>query len=136
MIRYLLDTNHLGHAISADSSVQQRLQAALLAGHRFGTCVPALCEVEVGIRQTARRQANERRLRELIAELRIWPVDLSLISVFADIRGELKNKGRVMSQIDIMVAAIARQQSAVLLTTDRDFESLPDIACENWVETR
>jgi predicted nucleic acid-binding protein len=73
-------------------------------------------------------------LQDLISELRIWPVDLSLITFFADIRSELKGKGRSMSQIDIMLAAIARQQNAVLLTTDRDFEALSDFKCENWVE--
>jgi tRNA(fMet)-specific endonuclease VapC len=89
----------------------------------------------VGIRQTANRQRNERALTKLLDELRVWPIDLTLIPIFADIRAELRAQGRAMSQIDIMIAAVTRQQRAILLTTDRDFEALPDIKCENWVSS-
>lgn len=133
MKRYLLDTNHLGNALDEHGPVQTRLRKALQLGARCGTCVPALCEALVGIRQTARREKNERMLDRLVSELRIWPVDLSLVASFADIRADLKSRGRHFSQIDIMIAAIARQQKAILLTSDRDFEALPDLACENWI---
>jgi predicted nucleic acid-binding protein len=33
----------------------------------------------------------------------------------------------------MMLAAMARQMKLVLLTTDRDFEALPDVRTENWV---
>ncbi len=39
----------------------------------------------------------------------------------------------MLSQMDMMLAALARQQKLVLLTTDRDFEALPDLAIENWI---
>jgi len=32
-----------------------------------------------------------------------------------------------------MLAALCRQQRLILLTTDRDFEALPDIRVENWL---
>jgi predicted nucleic acid-binding protein len=33
----------------------------------------------------------------------------------------------------MMLAALARQYKLTLLTTDRDFEALPDLKVENWV---
>ena len=33
-----------------------------------------------------------------------------------------------------MLAALCRQMNLTLLTTDRDFEALPDIRVENWVD--
>jgi predicted nucleic acid-binding protein len=47
---------------------------------------------------------------------------------------ELKGKGRVLSQVDMMIAALARRMDLVVLTTDRDFEALPDIVTENWIQ--
>ena len=44
-----------------------------------------------------------------------------------------KRLGRVLSQVDMMLAALARQQRLALLTTDRDFEAPSDLAVENWV---
>ncbi len=32
-----------------------------------------------------------------------------------------------------MLAALARQHKLIVLTTDQDFEALPDLALENWV---
>jgi predicted nucleic acid-binding protein len=46
---------------------------------------------------------------------------------------ELRAKGRVLSQVDMTLAALARRMQLVLLTTDRDFEALPDVQVENWV---
>jgi len=52
MIWYLLDTNHLSEAIRPVSAIRTRLRKERLAGHVFGTCVPALGELETGIQQT------------------------------------------------------------------------------------
>jgi predicted nucleic acid-binding protein len=32
-----------------------------------------------------------------------------------------------------MIAALARHMGLTLLTTDKDFEALPDIRAENWL---
>jgi predicted nucleic acid-binding protein len=32
----------------------------------------------------------------------------------------------------MMLAALARQHKLTVLTTDRDFEALPDLRTENW----
>jgi hypothetical protein len=39
MARYLLDTNHLGAALDARSTILERIFQAWRAGHRFGTCM-------------------------------------------------------------------------------------------------
>jgi predicted nucleic acid-binding protein len=33
----------------------------------------------------------------------------------------------------MMLSALARQMDLVLLTSDRDFERLPGVSCENWL---
>jgi tRNA(fMet)-specific endonuclease VapC len=38
-----------------------------------------------------------------------------------------------LSQVDIMVAALALSMDLTLLTTDLDFEALPDLRVENWL---
>jgi predicted nucleic acid-binding protein len=42
-------------------------------------------------------------------------------------------QGRVLSQVDMMLAALARQHRLTLLTTDRDFEVLTDLRLENRI---
>jgi predicted nucleic acid-binding protein len=69
--RYLLDTNHLGAALNLDQRVWGRLRTLIAAGDRIGTCIPVLCELEVGLRQTLRRDQNHRLLRKVLHEVRV-----------------------------------------------------------------
>lgn len=66
-------------------------------------------------------------------QIRIWPLERSLARLYAEAFDELRRRGRALSQVDIMLAALARQMNATLLTSDRDFEALPDLRLENWL---
>jgi tRNA(fMet)-specific endonuclease VapC len=106
---YLLDCNHLSGALRKVSPVRERIHQGRRAGHRFISCYPVLCELEVGIQQTANPDDNRRRLVQLLRRL-----------------------GRVLSQVDMLLAALARQHQLLVLTTDRDFEALTDLRIDNW----
>jgi tRNA(fMet)-specific endonuclease VapC len=130
---YLLDCNHLSRALRKISSVRERIHKARRAGHRFISCYPVLCELEAGIQQTAKPEDNRRRLGQLLQHVRPWPVDSTTARLYGQVFVELREKGRVLSQVDMIVAALARQHKLVVLTTDRDYEALADLQIENWV---
>ena len=132
MPAYLLDTNHVGLAVNRTSLLGQRMVEARLAGIRLGTCLPVLCEIEAGLRQVRRKVKYRQDLNQLLLQLRLWPIDLKTTRIFGDIYLELRRAGRILSQVDIMVAALSRQMKLTILTTDRDFEALPDIRTEDW----
>jgi tRNA(fMet)-specific endonuclease VapC len=133
MARYLLDTNHLGAALDARSTIRERLFQARQVGHRFGTCVPVLCELETGLLHTRRRDHNRRILTILLRQIRIWPLEPTIASLYAEIYHRLRDQGRDLSQVDLLLAALARSMDATLLTSDRDFDAISDIRVENWL---
>jgi predicted nucleic acid-binding protein len=57
MSGYLLDTNHLSDAIKPVSRVRERIDQAHRSGRRVGTCVPVLCELEMGLRRVSHRES-------------------------------------------------------------------------------
>jgi predicted nucleic acid-binding protein len=65
----LLDTNHFGLAVRAGSRDFQRIKTEIGRGVRVGTCIPVLCEIEVGACNVtdpvAYRQGVERVLRHV-----------------------------------------------------------------------
>jgi predicted nucleic acid-binding protein len=132
MPTYLLDTNHIGLAVNQRSLVSQRIFKARLSGLRLGTCLPVLCEIEAGMRHVRHKARYRRDLNHLLLQIRLWPIDLKTTQIYGDLFTELRKKGRAFSQIDIMVAALARQMKHTILTTDRDFEALPDIRIADW----
>jgi tRNA(fMet)-specific endonuclease VapC len=133
MTRYLLDTNHVSEAIRRVSRLRERIRLRARQGDIFGTCSPVLCELEVGIQQTGNPPAARRRLAVLLRTVRVWPVEADIAQLYGAFYLELQRKGRALSQIDIMLAALARQMDLTLLTTDRDFEALPDVRTETWL---
>lgn len=132
MAGFLLDANHLGLAVTRSTAVRRRLEETRKAGSRLGTCIPALCEIEVGIRQVAQPEAYRQNLKRLLRYVRIWPLDMDTGLLYGEIYHELRHRGRILSQVDMMLAALARQMKLTLLTTDRDFEALPSVRTENW----
>src|SRR5438132_10352227 len=126
MPAYLLDTNHVGMAVDRASVVAQRIFEARLAGMRLGTCLPVLCEIEAGMRQVRHKMKYRRDLSHLLRQLRLWAIDLKTARIYGDLYMMLRRQGRVLSQVDIMVAALAPQMKLTVLITDRDFDALPD----------
>jgi tRNA(fMet)-specific endonuclease VapC len=133
MARYLFDTNHLSAAIDDEADVRGRILQLRRDGHRLGTCVPALCELETGLERTQRREHNRRILATLLRQIRIWPLEPPIARVYAEIYHEVRARGRALSQLDMILAALSRLLNATLLTDDRDFEALPDLRVENWL---
>jgi predicted nucleic acid-binding protein len=72
-------------------------------------------------------------LEGLFQVVRIWPIDLAIADHYAKAYHELQRAGRALSQVDLMLAALARHLNATLLSTDRDFEALSGFQSENWL---
>ena len=92
-----------------------------------------LCELLVGVVQRKDAAKTRQRLDRLLDVVRIWPTDLAVTERYAEVYHELQKAGRALSQVDMILAAMARHLTVTLLTTDRDFEALPDIQTENWL---
>src|SRR5262245_22211585 len=131
MNRYLLDTNHVSEAIRPKSELRPKLHEARKNGHILGTCVPALGEIEAGILQTADPDGYRRRLRQLRTQVRLWPLEEPIARQFGEFFIELRRQGKVISQVDLILAALCRHMNLILLSTDTDFDALPDIRREN-----
>ncbi len=133
MNRHLLDTNHLSAYLERQPALEQRIDAGLQAGHRFGICLPVLCEYRSGIRLSRRYRQNLARLQLALAQLRLWPTDEQTAAEFAELFQELRSAGRMLSQFDLLIAAVARQHKLILLTADQDFQAVSRIQVENWL---
>jgi len=133
MAGFLLDTNHLSEALRPVSRVRDRIGQLRFTGIRVGTCVPVLCELEAALPSSNRGQVYRRALQRLLGRVRLWPLELETARFYGEIFRELRNRGRVLSQVDMMLAALARHKDLTLATSDRDFEALPDVRTENWL---
>jgi tRNA(fMet)-specific endonuclease VapC len=130
---HLLDTNHLSAAINPVSPLRERLYQQHRQGARFRTCIPVLCEIEVGIQDSSHVDSYRRQLKLLLRKVKLVPLEPSMAQEYGAIFRELRQIGRPLSQVDMILAAIVRETKWTLLTADRDFEALPNLRTENWL---
>lgn len=134
MADFLLDTNHLRPALETGSAVRERILELRRDGHRIGVCVPVLCEFEVGIQQSRDPISFRKSLARLLAKVRLWPLDVETARLYGSIFLTLRSRGKVLSQVDMMLAALAMRMDLTVVTSDRDFEALPEVKRENWLK--
>jgi predicted nucleic acid-binding protein len=95
--------------------------------------LPVLCEYRAGIRLSKRYRQNLARLQSALGVFRLWPSDDQSAVEFAAIFQELHAAGRMLSQFDLLIAAITRQLKLTLLSADQDFQPVKNLRIENWL---
>jgi predicted nucleic acid-binding protein len=71
-------------------------------------------------------------LSALLEKIAIWPQDHDLVRKYGEVSKLLSKRGRILSPVDLTLAAFAMIHNATLLTADDDFSALPEISVENW----
>ncbi|MFD3165831.1 type II toxin-antitoxin system VapC family toxin [Herpetosiphon sp. NSE202] len=51
----------------------------------------------------------------------------------AEMQIALRRQGRQLATVDALIAALALRYDLVLLTTDKDFDAVPELRIENWL---
>ena len=91
-----------------------------------------LCEIEVGESQVANPIDYSNGLQEVLRMVRMWPLTRRTAQIYGEIANDLKRRGRALSQVDIMLAALCRELDLTLVTTDKDFAALSWLKTEDW----
>ena len=133
MARYLLDTNHVSVILSPVSRLRERIATEFRLGSTFGTCIPVLCELEAGLHGLTSPEPRRLQLKKLLRLMRVWPLQVDVANEYGVLFRELRQAGRSLSQVDIMLAAMARSSGLILLTHDRDFEAVQKLKTESWL---
>jgi tRNA(fMet)-specific endonuclease VapC len=125
MSRVLLDT-------SAYSALFRNHQGVKLALQECGDIILSpivLGEILSGFLGGARLQANELELADFLSSDRVsvLPIDEETSRRYAVILHGLRRSGTPINSNDLWIAASAMQHGLTVLTTDKDFERVPQI---------
>jgi predicted nucleic acid-binding protein len=55
------------------------------------------------------------------------------VRLYGELFKKVRKKGRTLSHVDLVLAALASQFKVTILTADKDFQATPEIKTENWL---
>ena len=105
MTAYLLDTNHAGALMRDDPHIVSALRTRKEA--TFHLAMPSVGELWHMVYNSARVEANSRKLKNLLQALVVLPFDQAAARQFGRLRAELRRAGRSIPSIDLQIAAVA-----------------------------
>ena len=133
MKRYLLDTGMAADLIYRRKDVYRRSQLARRNGDHVGIAMPTVGELFAGAEYSDTRDRNLPLIERAVRILFTWPFDSAAAREYGRLYAELRRSGRTIQQIDLQIAAVARNLgNCTLVTADSDFIAVPGLIIENW----
>lgn len=132
MTRYLLDTNHISPLVTVGHPLCQRLLMEKGGENTFAVVAPALAEFLFGIRNLPRATQSLYEWEYIKQGFVQYGIDSVDAEQSAKLRMILRQQGWQLGLVDAFIAVVAVRYDLVLLTTDKDFSSVPGLKCENW----
>jgi predicted nucleic acid-binding protein len=93
-----------------------------------------LAELKAGFLLGDRQEKNERELREFLQSSRVTllPIDNETAERWAIITAFLRKAGTPIASNDIWIAASAMQHGLPILTSDADFQKIPQVIVHHF----
>ena len=106
MKRFLLDTGIAGLFVNDRKGIRQRAKSETVRGNSVGIGLPVLAELRFGAMYSNDPERSLKRLHHALPLLRIWPMTIDSAVHFGRISAEMKRHGRLIGQIDRLIAGI------------------------------
>ncbi|MCH5201422.1 MAG: type II toxin-antitoxin system VapC family toxin [Oscillospiraceae bacterium] len=132
--RYMLDTNICIYAIK---NKPEQVQKRLLSNLKKGLCISVitLAELEFGIEKSSRPEQAASALMQFLSVIEVLPFTNQAAVEYGKICAYLQKKGTPIGTMDMLIAAHAKSENAVIVTNNvKEFERVPDLKIENWAE--
>lgn len=136
-VRWLLDTNIVSELARARPSAAVCLR---FNSHELELAIPAVVWHEL-LYGVARMPAGQRRenlaefIEQVAGALPKLPYDAAVARVHAELRASGAARGRILSEPDAHIAALALTHDLRLVTRNtRDFADIPGLRLENWFD--
>jgi tRNA(fMet)-specific endonuclease VapC len=126
--RFALDTNIVIAVLENEPGALARWSSA---DEIFVSAV-VLGELYFGARKSARGQTNVARIDRFASGSTILETDIDTAREYGDIKNSLQQKGRMIPDNDMWIAASALQYNLTLVTRDSHFRHVDGLDIESW----
>lgn len=132
MNRVLIDTDILSYFLKGDEKVVANFTNYLNHFEILEISVITYYEIESGLK--AKKAASQLKIfEEFINHHLILSVTEGSAKISSDLYGSLKLSGKVVDDMDLLIAGIAIENNMSLATNnEKHFERIPGLTIQNW----
>lgn len=128
----LIDTDILSMFLRGDRKVRSKVEKYLLEYSTLNISILTYYEILSGLKYKNANKQLESFL-ELCSDILIIPLTKESADNSADIFSNLKSSGKIIDDIDILIAGICSENEYVLVTNNtKHFSRIKNIEIENW----
>mgnify|MGYP003394695545 CR=1 FL=1 len=127
---YCLDTNIIIDIFRGDEKLKNKINNIGESEYVFISSI-TLCELYKGAFSFFKPEEKIKDIDNFIANFQIIDIDSEACKEFGKIHSELKKKGNLFNDFDLIIASIVKSNNLILITRDKHFENM-DIRIEIW----
>ncbi len=131
-MRYLLDTNSCIYLLNGNESLKRKVKE--VGVYSLAVTNSVLAELYFGAYNSKKVEENLKRIELFKKNLTILSDSEESAKQFGKIKANLKSKGKIIEDFDILIASIAFINNCVLITNNVEhFNRIDDLQIQNWL---
>jgi tRNA(fMet)-specific endonuclease VapC len=131
-VTHLLDTDTCIYWLKGLQPVRTRLEA--IGIDQVALSSITIAELYFGAYNSAKVSDNLARAEAFVQQLRIFPLNDSILKKFGQIKADLRRLGQPLADFDLLIASTALVEEQILVTNNtRHYARIPSLHLESWM---
>ncbi len=127
-----LDTDILIGLLKGDKEAITTISKLQRSGEILKTTIITVYELLKGAMVSSKPQENLAIVRDMLSNLSILTLSYGSCEEASKIYKNLKNRGKIMGEFDILIAAIVKNNNETLISRDRHFQLIENLNLKKW----
>ena len=128
--RYMLDTNMVSYFIKGVNNVRNNVVSVPMSD--LGISAITEGELLFGLAKTPNAKQLSLVIHEFLIRVDVLPWDSAVAACYGQLRADMQKKGKVLGNLDLLIAAHALALGVVLVTNDHAFTQVDGLKIEDW----
>lgn len=127
-----LDTDIIVALLRGDNKAIETIEELQRMGMQFKTTIITAYELLKGAAISSKSSENIKTVKELLHNVTILGLDIDACGKAGLIYSDLRRSGKMISEFDILIAAIVQHNRETLITRDKHFQEITTINIRQW----
>lgn len=129
-MKHMLDTNIVSHLFKRHPGVVKKMSALTPAD----VCISSITEAELLYGADKKQSGGlKETIRAFLSTITIYDWDSEAAATYGKLRADMEKRGKVMGDLDQLIAAHALSRGTTIVTNDHAFGMVEELTVEDWI---